>query len=383
MSWFLHNVLEALLTALAMFWQVAWSLVLGFVLSGAVQTLVSKEQMRRALGGDGPREIALASLYGAASSSCSYAAAALSKTLFARGASFIASLAFLFASTNLVIELGVVLYVLLGWQFTLAQWVGGALLIVIMWAIVRLTYPAKLVEEARAHANSVAHGHDHARAHGGTADEEVGRTPAQRLGDPATLRAIAQSTASDVSMLWQDLLIGFLAAGALVVFVPAGAWSALFLHGANPMTVLVSNALIGPLIAVISFVCSIGNVPMAAALWASGISFGGVLSFLYADLLVLPLLDVYRRAYGLKMAAYLAGVLYAAMVLAAMGVDAIFRSLHLVPPVRAALAPQAMFAFNATFWLNMLFAGVALYLVWLTRSRPGGCSGDAHVEGCH
>jgi uncharacterized membrane protein YraQ (UPF0718 family) len=364
-SGLLHGVFEALLTAFAMFWQVAWSLVLGFVLSGTVQTLVSKEKMQHVLGGDSPREIALAALFGAVSSSCSYAAAAMSKTLFAGGAGFITSLAFLFASTNLVIELGIVLYVLLGWQFALAQWAGGAALIVIMAVIVRLTYPAKLIEEARARAVAASSHHRH-NAH-----------------DHSTiLRAIARSTASDAAMLWQDLLTGFLIAGALMVFVPAGVWSALFLHGANPFAAVVGNALIGPLIAVLSFVCSIGNVPMAAALWASGISFGGVLAFLYADLLVLPLLDVYRRTYGLKMAAYMAGVLYAAMVLAAIGVDAAFSFLHLIPQVRTTPPIQTMFAFDATFWLNMLFGAVALFIVWLNRTPAGDPPGDAH-ESCH
>jgi hypothetical protein len=183
-------------------------------------------------------------------------------------------------------------------------------------------------------------------------------------------------------MLWQDLLAGFLIAGALVVFVPAGVWNALFWHGGNPAVALVGNALVGPLIAVISFVCSIGNVPMAAALWASGISFGGVLSFLYADLLVLPLLDVYRRAYGLKMAAYLAGVLYASMVLAAVAVEAIFALLHILPPARATPPVLMMVGFDATFWLNVLFAAVAAGVVWLNRRPDGEACAEAD-EPCH
>ncbi|HTV73937.1 MAG TPA: permease [Candidatus Acidoferrales bacterium] len=383
MSLFLQDVVRALLTALAMFWQVFWSLVLGFVLSGVVQALVPKEKVRRLLGGDGPREIALAAVFGAASSSCSYAAAALSKSLFSRGAGFIASLAFLFASTNLVIELGIVLYVLLGWQFTLAQWAGGALLVAIMAAIVRLTYPAHLIEEARAHAASVSqvHGHGH---HADEVDvQEV--PPARRLRDPATLRAVAAHTAADVAMLWPDLLVGFLVAGALVVFVPAGVWNALFLHGSGGGAAIVGNALIGPLIAMISFVCSIGNVPMAAALWASGISFGGVIAFLYADLLVVPLLDVYRRAYGLKMAAYMTAVLYVSMVLAALLVEVIFRAAHVIPNVRPAPAAFGAVAFDATFWLNVLFGALALCVVWLNRQHAARAPSpeDGHAECCH
>src|ERR1700736_671059 len=264
--------------AAGMAWQVGWSLVLGFALSGAVQALVSKERMQQLLGRDGVRETALATLYGAASSSCSYAAAALSKTLFKKGAGFIPSLAFLFSSTNLVVELGIILWLLMGWQFTAAEWIGGLVLIAIMTVLVKLTYPKALVEEARRHVDE-ATGHDHGSMEG------EGTSVAERLRDPATRVAIAQNFAMDFSMLWKDLVGGFLIAGALAAFVPDGAWKLLFLHGSAPGVQLIGNAIAGPLIAIVSFVCSIGNVPLAAILWRSGLSFGGVLAFLYADLI--------------------------------------------------------------------------------------------------
>src|SRR6202171_1737718 len=204
---------EALMMALGMAWQVGWSLVLGFALAGAVQALVSKERMRRVLGRDGVREIALATGFGAASSSCSYAAAAMSKTLFKKGAALVPSLAFLFSSTNLVLELGIILWLLMGWQFTAAEWIGGLLLIAIMTVLVKLTYPAQLVEEARRHVDEVT-GHEHGSM------EAEGGSVVERLRDPGTRVAIAQNFAMDFSMLWKDLLAGFAIAGRVAALVP-------------------------------------------------------------------------------------------------------------------------------------------------------------------
>ena len=303
----LHRVGEALLMPFGMFWQVGWSLVVGFAISAVLQAVVSKETMSRALGRAGPREIALATAAGAASSSCSYASASVSRTLFKKGAALIPSLAFIFASTNLVAELGIVLYLLMGWQFMAGEWIGGVVLVIILSVVVRLTYPARLVEEARHHPEPGG-GHDH----GDTA--EAGGTVMEKLSRRETWVRVAQSFVMDWSMLWKDLVLGFLIAGALSVLVPNGVWQALFVKGASPWIQVPANALLGPLVAVFSFVCSIGNVPMAAVLWGAGVSFGGVLAFLYADLIVLPLLDVYRRYYGWKMAAYIAGVFYATMV---------------------------------------------------------------------
>ena len=361
---------EALLLAAGMAWQVGWSLILGFALSAAVQALVSKERMQRALGRDGIREIALATGFGAASSSCSYAAAAMSKTLFKKGAGLIPSLAFLFSSTNLVLELGIILYLLMGWQFAAAEWIGGLVLIAIMTVLVKLTYPKQLVEEARRHVDD-ATGHDHGSS------EAEGRSVMERLRNPATRVAIAQNFAMDLSMLWTDLLGGFLIAGALAAFVPDHAWKALFLQGAPPGVQLVGNALVGPVIAILSFVCSIGNVPLAAVLWTSGISFGGVLAFLYADLIVLPLLDAYRKYYGLRMTIYIFAVFFATMVLAALAMDGLFSALHLVPAPNPNIRHDlTMFSFNYTFCLNLLFGALGLYLWWLNRRNPMD-------HGCH
>jgi uncharacterized membrane protein YraQ (UPF0718 family) len=367
---------EALLLAAGMAWQVGWTLVLGFALSAAVQALVSKARMRALLGRDGIREIALATGFGAASSSCSYAAAAMSKTLFKQGAALIPSLAFLFSSTNLVIELGLVLWLLIGWQFTAGEWIGGLVLIAIMSVLVKLTYPRELVEEARRHLDAGG-SHDHGSMEG------EGHTLMERLRDPGTRVAIAQNFSMDISMLWVDLVGGFLIAGALAAFVPDGAWRALFLGNASPALHGVADAVIGPLVAIITFVCSIGNVPMAAILWTSGISFGGVLAFLYADLIVLPLLDVYRKYYGWRMMLYIAAVFFVTMVLAALVMDAAFHALHLVPRPNPNLRVQlTSFAIDATFWLNLVFGALALWLFVVDRRHPmehHGAHHEAHA----
>ena len=352
----MHHVLidigHSFREAFFMLWETLWALVLGFGLSGAVQAFVSRAEMERLLGRSGPREIALASLFGAASSSCSYAAAAMSKSLFSKGAGFIPSLAFLFASTNLVVELGIVLWLLLGWQFTAAEWLGGVILIAVMSVLVRVLVPQRLVDDARAHL-AAAGGHDHGSMEG------------------PTLVPIAQNFAMDVSMLWWDVVLGLLIAGALAAFVPDAAWGALALHGAPPALQALGGALAGPLIAVVSFVCSIGNVPLAAVLWSGGLPFAGVIAFLYGDLIVLPLLDVYRRYYGLAMALYIAAIFYVTMALAALVIDALFRWTGLVPtPNPNALAQIVTFSVNYTFWLNLAAALLAGWFVVLARRNP-------------
>jgi len=366
----LHALAQSLLLAAGMLWQVGWSLILGFILSGLIQALVSKEQMRAQLGRNGIREIALATAYGAASSSCSYAAAALSKTLFKKGAGVIPSLAFLFSSTNLVVELGIILYLLMGWQFTAAEWIGGLVLVTIMAVLVKITYPTKLIEDARRHVDE-ATGHDHG-------DNVVqGANLWEKLRSPETRVLVAQNFAMDWSMLRTDLLLGFLFAGLLGTLVPEGAWRALFLNGAPSWIQIPANAVVGPLIAVISFVCSIGNVPLAAILWGSGISFGGVLSFLYADLIVLPLLDVYRKYYGLKMALYIAAIFFVTMVAAGILMDVLFGAFHGIPtPNPHMRADMTLFRVNYTFWLNVIFGAVALYLWRVNRANP-------MEHGCH
>lgn len=382
----MHDIIakigEALLMAFGMFWKTGWSLVLGFLISAILQAVVSKERMRQALGRDGGKEIALATLLGAASSSCSYASAAISRTLFKKGAALIPSLAFLFASTNLVIELGIILYLLLGWQFMLGEWIGGVVLIVIMSVLVRLTYPQRLVDEARQHPETAA-GHEHGEM------TAPGETLGEKLRRPETRTLVAQNFVMDWTMLWKDLLLGFLIAGALSAFVPDSFWQTLFLHNTSEWVKAPANALLGPLVAVITFVCSIGNVPMAAVLWGAGVSFGGVLAFLYADLIVLPLLDVYRRYYGWKMAAYIGGLFYVTMAAAALIMDGAFNLLGWIPPQKTDIqAEMTHFALDYTFWLNLIFLVIAIALFVIARRHPmhhdhGHADHAGHHHGDH
>jgi uncharacterized membrane protein YraQ (UPF0718 family) len=365
MNYALTHVWQAFLLAFGMFWQVGWSLVLGFAISAILQAVVSKQRMGAALGRDGIREIAIATLAGAASSSCSYASASVSRTLFKKGAALIPSLAFIFASTNLVVELGIVLYLLMGWQFMAGEWIGGVVLVVILSLLVRLTYPRRLVEDARRHPEAGGGGHDH-----GDMAEETG-TVWQKLAKRETWVQVSHSFVMDWSMLWKDLALGFLIAGALSAFVPDGVWQALFVKGASPWVQVPANALLGPIVAMLSFVCSIGNVPMAAVLWGSGVSFGGVLAFLFADLIVLPLLDVYRRYYGWKMAAYIGAVFYATMVVAALIMDVAFNALGWIPKSHLNVqAEMVHFSINYTFFLNILFGLIAFGLVMLAKRNP-------------
>lgn len=361
----LMDLEQAGMLAFGMAWQVGWSLVLGFAISALLQTLVSKDGMQKVLGRNGVKEITLATLAGAASSSCSYASAAISRTLFKRGAALVPSLAFLFASTNLVIELGVVLLLLMGWQFMAGEWIGGIVLIAVLALIVKLTYPAKLVEEARKFPEAGGHAHDH-----GDMAEAAGSLW-QKLGRWQTWIHASHSFVMDWKMLWKDIVLGFVIAGALGAFVPDGLWQALFVKGASPWIQVPANALLGPIVAMLSFVCSIGNVPLAAILWGSGVSFGGVLAFLFADLIVLPLLDVYRRTYGWKMAAYIGGVFYATMVIAALIMDLAFNGLGWIPAHNPhAVAAMEHVSINYTFWLNILFGLVAVGAVILAKRNP-------------
>ena len=361
----LTHLWQALLLAFSMFWQVGWSLVLGFAISAILQAVVSQKTMSTALGRDGLRETVIATLAGAASSSCSYASASVSRTLFKKGAALIPSLAFLLASTNLVAELGIVLFLLMGWQFMAGEWIGGVVLVLIMSLIVRATYPRRLVEAARTHPEAGSGGHDHGDM------AEASGTLWQKLGRRETWVQVAHGFVMDWSMLWKDLALGFLIAGALAAFVPDGVWRALFVKGASPWVQVPANALLGPVVAMLSFVCSIGNVPMAAVLWGSGVSFGGVLAFLFADLIVLPLLDVYRRYYGWKMAAYIGVVFYVTMVATALIMDLAWGSLGWIPRHhRNVQAAMGHVSINYTFWLNLVFGLIALALVVLARRNP-------------
>jgi uncharacterized membrane protein YraQ (UPF0718 family) len=366
-----HELVRALSFAFGMFWEILWALILGFALSGVVQAVVSKGEMRRLLPDDSPRSLGIACGLGAASSSCSYAAVALSRSLFRKGADFTASMAFQFASTNLVIELGILMALLLGWQFTLGEFVGGPLMIVLMAIAFRLFLSRRLVDEAREAADRGALGRMEGHAEMDMSVQEASSPLWRRLASPEGFTATANYFVMDWAAIWIDIAGGLLIAGALAAWVPESWWQAIFFEG-HPTFAKVWGPLIGPLVAIVSFVCSIGNVPLAAVLWNGGISFGGVLAFIFADLIVLPILDIYRKYYGPRMAVFLLIVFYATMALAGLVVELVFDRLGLIPSERDAKVVEASVTWNYTTVLNILFLGLAALLLWRYFRRGGG-----------
>ena len=371
--------------AFFMFWETLWPLVLGFGLSGAIQAFVSREAMQRKLGNHRPAAIGRASGYGMVSSSCSYAASATAKSLFAKGADFVSALVYMFASTNLVIELGIILIVLMGWQFAVSEFVGGAIMIVLLAVLGGLWLRGRSVAAARERVTSEeeAGGHDHQHGHCGHGSGH-GADPvplARRVRSKAGWADAATATMADLRMLSRELIIGYTVAGFLAVLVPVAAWHAFFLTGHGWWTTA-ENAIVGPFVAIISFVCSIGNVPLAAALWKGGISFGGVVAFLFADLIAFPLLMVYRRYYGLRMAARMLGLFWAVMALAGLATEGIFRAAGLIPAHRPTVIAPDGFSWNYTTYLNIIFLAVFGLLYWASRSRKQiEASADRAEEG--
>lgn len=370
-----------------MFWETLWALVLGFGLSGAVQAFVSKDAMQRVLGDHRPLTIAKASGLGMVSSSCSYAATAMAKSLFQKGADFISAMVFMFASTNLVVELGVVLVVLMGWQFAAAEFIGGPIMIVLLALVGGLVFRDKLVGQARDRLqHGVVGGHDHEAMVGVGAERqhELERTPwHEKLTSKAAWSDAANYTMADITMLRKELVIGYAVAGFLTVLVPMHIWNDVFLSGHGFWT-SAENVIVGPFIAFISFVCSIGNVPMAAALWHGGISFGGVIAFIYADLIALPLVLIYRKYYGTRLTLRLFVTFYAVMATAGLVVEGLFNVFGGIPKTRPERIVETHFQWNYTTFLNIAFLAVFAVLYWLHRNQDklGGGQGYATDPVC-
>jgi uncharacterized membrane protein YraQ (UPF0718 family)/YHS domain-containing protein len=354
-----HGLRDSFLMA----WEVWWALVFGFAISGIVQAWVPRERIERSLSGSGPRPVALATALGAASSSCSYAAIAIAKSLFQKGASAASALAFQFASTNLVWELGLVLWVLIGWQFTLAEYVGGIVMIVLMTVLLRLFVSPRLEAQAREHAQGADTGHEHHMA-----GERMSWR--QRMTSVSAWSDVAHNFRGDWRMLYKEVAIGFLLAG-FIAQLGSGFFNGLFLTHTGGVLAAVENVIVGPIIAVLSFVCSVGNVPLAAVLWSGGISFAGVLAFLFADLIVLPIIAIYRKYYGTRFALRIVGLMFVTMVAAALIVDGLFSAGGLIPtgprPTRGDIFGSI--GVDYKLFLNILAVLVFAAMFWLTRRR--------------
>jgi uncharacterized membrane protein YraQ (UPF0718 family) len=364
----MQSILDALGMAFAMGWEILWPLILGFALSGVIQAVVSHSEMARLLPDDGPRSIAKALALGAASSSCSYAAVAIARSLFRKGANFTAAMAFEMASTNLVLELSIIMLVFLGWQFTVAEFVGAPLMVTFLVLLFRRFLRREMLDEAKQQADKGIAG----RMEGHAAMDMSVRGDGSllsRLISPEGLTAVSHYFVMDWVSVWMDIVGGLLIAGALAAWVPSEFWQSSFL--VDHSIARIWGPIVGPLVAVIAFVCSVGNIPLAAVLWNGGISFGGVIAFIFADLIVLPILNIYRNYYGLKMAGFLFVTFYVAMAAAALLVELLFAALGLIPQQRNALVVEASISWDYTTWLNIAFLALALYLVW-RFVRTGG-----------
>ena len=384
----MHAVGHALSIAASMTWQIAWALILGFALSAVVQAVVRRSTIVRLLGDDRPRTLALATGFGAASSSCSYAAVALARSLFRKGASFTAAMAFEIASTNLVIEMGVILALLMGWQFTLAEFTGGPIMIVVIAVLFRVFLRDKLLRESRQQADRALAGSMEGHA---AMDMSVPGDGSfvRRLVSGEGFTAVAHVFVMEWAAILRDLVIGLLAAGAIAAWVPDSFWRAFFFAG-HPLAAKLWGPIIGPVVAILSFVCSVGNVPLAVVLWKGGISFGGVVAFIFADLIIAPILNIYRKYYGAKMARFILVTFYAAMAIAGYLIEVVFGGLGLIPDRASAKIPDQGIAWDYTTWLNIAFFLLAAVLL-VRFARSGGLpmlrmmngAPDAHDHGSH
>jgi len=359
---------QALQMAFFMFWEVLWPLTLGFVISAIVQTVVSKQAIIRTLGKDDLRGVTFATLFGAASSSCSYAAVAISRGLFRRGATLANAILFEFASTNLVFELGIVLFVLLGWQFVAAEFAGGLLMIGILALIFKYTLRARMATLAREQAEKGLRGR--MEGHGEMDMAVTGGPFLRRLFSPRAFTAVSHYFYGDVYSLWQDLLLGFLIAGALAAWVPNSFWQSLFLTR-QPGLSAFWDPIVAPIISLLSFVCSVGNIPLAVVLWNGGISFGGVISFIFADLIIIPILNIYRKYYGARTSLYLLITSYVAMVLAGFLIGELFQFFGLAPAHHFIAVFQTSPTWNYTTFLDFAALALIALLGWRFLTTDG------------
>jgi len=378
----LEKIWEGVQQSLLMAYEVWWALVLGFAISAIVQAWVPRARIEGALAGSGLAPIARATGLGAASSSCSYAAIAIARSLFAKGASAITALAFQFASTNLVWELGLVLWVLMGWQFTLAEFVGGIVLIALMAVLLRRFVSPALEERARRHAEAVGGegGHCH---HGHDSGSDPATAPPWRetVRSAAAWREVAGNFRMDWAMVWKEIAIGFLLAG-FIGLLGDDFFNVLFITDAPPLLRTLENVVVGPLIAVASFVCSVGNVPLAAVLWSGGISFAGVVAFIFSDLIVIPIVLAYRKYYGREFALRITALMLVTIILAALVVDGIFGLVGLVPTGPRPTRTDVFGSVQLDYKLVLNVIATAIFVALLRLSREGGAPGHGyhHVD---
>lgn len=376
---FLDQYSNGVMTALGFFWNALWAFVLGYAISAAIQVFVPKNRLTAHMGDTGIGSVSLAGLFGAISSSCSFAALSAARSLFQKGAHFIATVAFMFASTNLVIELGVLIFLFLGWQFLAAEIIGGILMIAISAVLIRVTYPKEMIEAAKQHADAE------------TGSEEEDFDWKKRIKSRQGWQQVGNRFVMEWQMVWREILIGFTIAGFIAVFVPAEFWQTLFLAGDGtgnaadlPFLTVLENALIAPFVAAVTFIGSMGNIPLATVLSAGGVSFAGIMGFIYSDLMVPPLVKVNARYYGWKTALYIAGVMYASIVATALILHYAFVALGALPESSRDIAEVSAFGVNYTLFLNIAAFGLIGILLWLRHEGQKTAPHDEeHDHGGH
>jgi uncharacterized membrane protein YraQ (UPF0718 family) len=375
----LSKIWDGLEMSFLMAYEVWWALVLGFAISAIVQAWVPRARIEGALSGEGFTPVAKATALGAASSSCSYAAIAIAKSLFQKGASAVTALAFQFASTNLVWELGLVLWVLMGWQLTLAEFFGGIVLIALMAVLLRLFVSPRLEEQARRHAQQAQAGHHH-----GDGEEGAALSWRQRLTSGDAWSDVGGNFRGDVQMLWKEISLGFLLAG-FIGLLGDDFFNVLFVTDAPPLVQTIENVLVGPIIAILSFVCSVGNVPLAAVLWSGGISFAGVVAFIFADLIVIPIVLAYRKYYGTAFALRITALMFVTIVIAALVVDGIFGLGGLIPAGPRPTREDVFGSIEVDYKLFLDILGLAIFaaLFWVSRGRGGSHDCEHHARDAH
>jgi uncharacterized membrane protein YraQ (UPF0718 family) len=372
----LAAIWDALRMTFAMFWEILWPLILGFSLSAVVQAVVSKSEMSRLLPDDSLQSLTRAAALGAASSSCSYAAVALARSIFRKGANFTASMVFQLASTNLVVELGIIMIVLMGWQFAAAEFLGAPVMVAILVILFRVFLTNRMVAQAKGEAEKGVRGSMEGHAE---MDMSVTGGPLlKRILSAEGRTAISHYFVMDWVAIWKDIAGGLLLAGAFSAWVPKEFWNAFFL-ASHPLLAKFWGPLVGPLVAIASFVCSVGNVPLAAVLWNGGISFGGVIAFIFADLIVLPILDIYRKYYGWKMMWFILATFYVAMAGAALAIELLFQAAGWIPLQRQAQIVEAAVTLNYTTILNLIFLMPAAFL-FVRFFRTGGPEMLRHMK---
>lgn len=358
METFIQLFGESTKTALGFFWKAGWAFVLGYFVSGMIQAFVPKGKLTKYMGGDDFKSISLSTFFGAASSSCSFAALAAARALIKKGAHFIAGVAFMFASTNLVIELGILILIFLGWEFLAAEIIGGLILIGISSVLIKLTYPKSWLQAARKKVESEG------------SDLEEDFDWKKRIKSKEGWRLVGHKFVNDWKMAWEDILIGFTIAGFVAVMVPESFWSALFLADAQNLPdwlVAIENALIAPFVAATTFIGSMGNIPLATVLNENGVLFAGIMGFIYSDLMVPPLVHINAKYYGWRVALYIAGVMYISIVFTALILNGLFSLLGIVPESARVVSEITQFKIDYTFWMNIVFIVIAGVLIWLNK----------------